>query len=126
MKLFKIIMGVLLALSMQACIPKYVGEPVYKKSQAIDVEALKKDYILVGSQQTATVGNYFIFYIPVKLGLSSEEGDTENRLMQDLLKRFDADLLTNVTFKKNYLITAYWNQWTREIVADVWKKRGKQ
>ena len=90
------------------------------------VEALKKDYILVGSQQSATVGNYFIFYIPVKLGLSQEEGDTENRLMQDLLKRFDADLLTNVTFKQNYLITAYWNQWTREIVADVWKKRGKQ
>jgi hypothetical protein len=118
-------MGTMLAFSMQACIPKYTGKPVYKKSESIDVEALKKDYILVGSQQSATVGNYFIGYIPVKLGLSSEEGDTENRLMQDLLKRFDADLLTNVSIKKNYIFTIYWNQWTREIVADVWKKKGK-
>ena len=116
----------LLVLAVQGCIPKYTGQPVYKKSEKIDVDGLNKDYQLVGSQQSATVGNYFFLYIPVKLGLSSEEGDTENRLMQDLLKRFDGDLLTNIKFRSSYLITAYWNQWTREIVADVWKKRGKQ
>ena len=114
---------IFLALAIQGCIPKYQGDTIFHKSEAVDKALLEKNYTLVAQKQKADIGNFWILYVPINLQMPSEEAEIEHTLANKLLQRFDADLLTNVKFESSWLVTLYWNQFKRHITADVWKKK---
>ena len=123
MKHFYLVTVLLFSLMIQGCIPKYEGDPIYHQGEVSDMSALKENYTLVAKSQKASVGNYWVFYLPVMLQMPTEENDIEHKLADKLLQRFDADLLTNIKIESSYLVTLYWNQFRRHITADVWKKK---
>ena len=123
MKIFYMLGILLLAVSIQGCIPKYKGEKIYTTQEKVDERLLEEKYKLVARAQEAEIGNYLILYVPVKLGLPNTEEAIENTLAQKLLARFNSDILTNVKIESFKYFTVYWNVFGRKITADVWRKK---
>jgi hypothetical protein len=96
--------------------------PTVKSNVKVDQNVLEQKYRLMNHRATASLSNHYIAYLPVSVSLGNNE-DAVDALSNILLRKYRGDLLTDVVVKNKIFISFYWNIFTYEIEAEVWRKK---
>ena len=97
-------------------------QPTYKTNESIDRVKLKENYYLIDKNAKAEISIRFFAYIPLTI-VPLEEDDRVNKLSEEILSRYNADILTDVRLETTWLFTVYYNTYTYILTASVWKKK---
>jgi hypothetical protein len=97
-------------------------QPTYKAEQKIDRNKLKANYNLIAQRASVDVSNKFLVYIPLTLA-PMEIDDVVNKLSNELLNKYNGDVLTDVKVETNWLFTLYYNTYTYTLTANVWQRK---
>jgi PBP1b-binding outer membrane lipoprotein LpoB len=123
----RILLGLMMILLFAGCSTKEVSpkdgsNTIIRSTDLINNENLKKNFVLIQRNAKDEMTNRFFAYIPITLEASSLESAVES-LTKDMMNKYGADLLTNVSIETDWLVTVYYNTYTYYITADVWKRK---
>lgn len=84
-----------------------------------DQDYLKANFDLVRKNAETSLNRHFILYVPV-----SGWYDFDDKVATDeLLNKYDGDVVTNLSIEKKYLILVYYNRYYVVVTGDVWRKK---
>lgn len=84
-----------------------------------DEEYLSNNFVLVEKDGEVVMNRHFFVYIP----LSGYYQFNDETAVEKILRKYDGDLVTNLTIEKKLLFLLYYNRYYVVAKGDVWRRK---